>query len=137
MIELFKPDMSEVASIAKDQLQFYVDENDLSFAKLNRKESYVVFDKACLSVLESIESGSVKLIKLFKGTEALSNDISNFLIDNEIVAFEATKSTMRHFYTVSGFVSVMSEVGEKVRNGRVCLSPGCYGSKYLFAICRR
>lgn len=136
MIYLFQPDLTQVTSVEEANLALYAEKHGLAFIKLNRKASYVVFDRKAKGILDSIDSGSAKLIKAFEGTITLSKRISDELECNEIVAFEATRSTMRHFYTVAGFISVMYKVKGKIEKGKICLPPGCYGSRYLFAVCK-
>ncbi|WNO11315.1 hypothetical protein [Teredinibacter sp. KSP-S5-2] len=135
-IELFNPREEELLKLEKNQLDTYLTENNLSCEKLNRKSSYVVFDKGYVEVLEKIKKGDAKLIRAFKGVESLCNEIVDSLNDSEIVVFEASKMTMRNFYTLSGFVSVMEDVANRLQKGKVCLPPGCYGAKILFAVCR-
>lgn len=132
-IELFTPDFEKITTIEKEHLEAYLYLKNLGYRKFNSEAIYIVFKKSLEPIIESIERGQIKLINNFD----LAKKISENLAENEIFAFCASKTLLRGCQTREGVVLALKNMAAKLLKDKrvICLPPGCYGERFLFAIC--
>lgn len=128
MITLVTPQLEPLFEGSKQEVEQYTAKHKLSTRKGIADDQLIAFDSEKLSLVEEVEAGNMKRVRVGWPANEVGQEISRALAEQEFVVWLPSRRGFSRLGHISEFVRVATEVARGLSEQvHIVLPPGFYG----------
>jgi len=128
MITLVTPQLEQLFEGGKQEVERYAVEHKLTTRKGVADDQLIAFDSKKTPLVEEVEAGNMKRVRVGWPTEAVAREILMALAEEEHVAWLPSRRGFSRLGHISEFIRVAKDIASgHCQQVQIALSPGFYG----------